>query len=226
MCAPRIHCSTVSFSSFWSLLELLWFSLLRSLHLFWISAECSDECRTSHGFCEEPNVCRCRLGWRGAHCSQCQTFPDCLHGYCTEAWQCLCHEGWSGSLCNIGKCTFCLLVDWVIRWSGSLCNIGKCTFCLLVDWVIRWSGSLCNIGKCTFCLLVDWVVSWSGSLCNIGKCTLQWQVCHAKKRRGKKKGKADLTTVLHIRELPHLHMKLAVWFSFPTTNNKNPVIPS
>ena len=34
----------------------------------------------------------------------------------------------------------------------------------------------------------------------------------------KKKGKADLTAVLHIKELPHLHMKLAVWFSFPTTN--------
>ena len=28
------------------------------------------------------------------------------------------------------------------------------------------------------------------------------------------------------RELPHLHMKLAVWFSFPATNNKNPMIPS
>ena len=46
------------------------------------------------------------------------------------------------------------------------------------------------------------------------------------KKKKKKKGKADLTTVLHIRELPHLHMKLAVWFSFPTTNNKNPMIPS
>ena len=44
-------------------------------------------------------------------------------------------------------------------------------------------------------------------------------------KQKKKKGKADLTTVLHIRELPHLHMKLAVWFSFPTTNNKNPMIP-
>ena len=41
-----------------------------------------------------------------------------------------------------------------------------------------------------------------------------------------KKGKVDLTTVLHIRELPYLHLKLAVWFSFPTTNNKNPMIPS
>ena len=47
-----------------------------------------------------------------------------------------------------------------------------------------------------------------------------------KKKKKKKKGKADLTIVLHIRELPHLHMKLAVWFSFPTTNNKNPMIPS
>ena len=47
-----------------------------------------------------------------------------------------------------------------------------------------------------------------------------------KKEEEEKKGKADLTTVLHIRELPHLHMKLAVWFSFPTTNNKNPMIPS
>ena len=60
-----------------------------------------------------------------------------------------------------------------------------------------------------------------------GHALLQWQVCHAKKkRRRRKKGKADLTTVLHIRELPHLHMELAVWFSFPTTNNKNPMIPS
>ena len=54
---------------------------------------------------------------------------------------------------------------------------------------------------------------------------LQWQVCHAPPPP-QKKGKADLTTVLHIRELPHLHMKLAVWFSFPTTYNKNPIIPS
>ena len=52
--------------------------------------------------------------------------------------------------------------------------------------------------------------------------------CQNKKNKKKeeKKGKADRTTVLHIRELPHLHMKLAVWFSFPTTNNKNPMIPS
>ena len=51
---------------------------------------------------------------------------------------------------------------------------------------------------------------------------LQWKVCHAKKTttEKQKKGKADLTTVLHIRELPHLHMKLAVWFSFPTTKIK------
>ena len=41
-----------------------------------------------------------------------------------------------------------------------------------------------------------------------------------KKKKEEEKGKADLTTVFHIRELPHLHtMKLAVWFSFPTTNS-------
>ena len=44
------------------------------------------------------------------------------------------------------------------------------------------------------------------------------------KKKKKKWGKADLTTVLRIRELPHLHMKLAVWFSFPTTNNKIPEV--
>ena len=49
--------------------------------------------------------------------------------------------------------------------------------------------------------------------------------CQKKKKKVKRK-KARQTTVLHIRELPHLHMKLAVWFSFPTTNNKNPMIPS
>ena len=47
-----------------------------------------------------------------------------------------------------------------------------------------------------------------------------------KKKKKDKKGKADLTTVLVIRELPHVHMKLTVWFSFPTRNNKNPMISS
>ena len=40
------------------------------------------------------------------------------------------------------------------------------------------------------------------------------------KKEEEEKGKADLTTVLHIRELPQLHMKLAVWFSFPTINKQ------
>ena len=59
--------------------------------------------------------------------------------------------------------------------------------------------------------------------------TMAGMPCQKKKKKKKEeeeKGKPDLTTVLHIRELPHLHMKLAVWFSFPTTNNKNPMIPS
>ena len=70
------------------------------------------------------------------------------------------------------------------------------------------------------------VKPWHFILFQIATQKLQWQVCHAKKKKKRKKGKADLTTVLHIREVPHLHMKLAVWFSFPTTNNKNSKIPS
>ena len=60
----------------------------------------------------------------------------------------------------------------------------------------------------------------------ISSITMAGVPCQKKKKKEEEKGKADLTTVLHIRELPHLHMKLAVWFSFPTTNNKNPMIPS
>ena len=52
---------------------------------------------------------------------------------------------------------------------------------------------------------------------------LQWQVRHAKNKKKTTKKKKRRK---NIRELPHLHMKLAVWFSFPTTNNKNPIIPS
>ena len=74
-------------------------------------------------------------------------------------------------------------------------------------------------------ILWEWRISEIKTFCGSGG--LQWHVCRAKKRKKKKKKKkADLTTVLHIRQLPHLHMKLAVWFSFPTTNNKNPMIPS
>ena len=76
--------------------------------------------------------------------------------------------------------------------------------------------------------------------CTFGICTLlhtfslplfprnynDWYAMPKKKRKKKKKGKTNLTTVLHIRELPHLHMKLAVWFFFATTNSKNPMIPS
>ena len=66
---------------------------------------------------------------------------------------------------------------------------------------------------------------WSVTL-DITMAGMPCQQKKKKKKKKEKKGKADLTTVLHIIELPHLHMKLAVWFSFPTTNNKNPMIPS
>ncbi|XP_041359314.1 delta-like protein D [Gigantopelta aegis] len=64
-------------------------------------AKCTDMCTKSHGFCDRPYECRCRLGWRGMNCQECIPFPSCLHGYCRDAWQCICHEGWSGSFCSV-----------------------------------------------------------------------------------------------------------------------------
>ena len=78
---------------------------------------------------------------------------------------------------------------------------------------------------CFFCVSMFISFFLFGADCS-RKITMAGMPCQKKKKKKKKKGKADLTTVLHIRELPHLHMKLAVWFSFPTTNNKNPMIPS
>ena len=65
---------------------------------------------------------------------------------------------------------------------------------------------------------------WSAFTVFAGKVNYNVRYAMPKKKKRQKKGKADLTTVLHIRELSHLHMKLAVWFSFSTTNNKNPMI--
>ena len=95
------------------------------------------------------------------------------------------------------------------------------------------NGMMCDRPTCQFgqngmmgdrptCLSV-WT-EWNDESWSCFPITMAGMPCQ--KKEEEKKGKADLTTVLHIRELPHLHMKLAVWFSFPTTNNKNPMIPS
>lgn len=47
-------------------------------------ALCRDNCHPTRGYCEAPNECRCRLGWAGATCRDCQVLPGCQHGSCTK----------------------------------------------------------------------------------------------------------------------------------------------
>lgn len=50
-----------------------------------------------------PGECRCRLGWAGPTCKECQVLPGCQHGSCTKPLECKCHPGWTGILCHIRK---------------------------------------------------------------------------------------------------------------------------
>lgn len=45
---------------------------------------------------------RCRKGWQGMFCNECETYPSCKHGTCQLPWQCNCQEGWGGLLCDQG----------------------------------------------------------------------------------------------------------------------------
>jgi len=46
------------------------------------------------------HIRRCRLGWAGEICTDCQVLPGCQHGYCTKPLECRCHEGYTGLLCQ------------------------------------------------------------------------------------------------------------------------------
>ena len=113
----------------------------------------------------------------------------------------------------------------VCRWSVTLPLYShtpeSCEFCAVKGSLTFTVDLMCPRAAC---------IAAGGWKCNThcywSAADYNGRYAMAKKKKKKKKGKADLTTVLHIRELPHLHMKLAVWFSFPTSNNKNPMIPS
>jgi len=51
-------------------------------------------------FLNHRHICRCRLGWAGETCTDCQVLPGCQHGYCTKPLECRCHEGYTGLLCQ------------------------------------------------------------------------------------------------------------------------------
>ncbi|PIN95737.1 hypothetical protein AB205_0128190 [Aquarana catesbeiana] len=71
------------------------------------SAICLPGCSESHGFCEVPGECKCRMGWQGRLCDECVRYPGCLHGSCSQPFECTCQEGWGGLFCNqdLNYCT-------------------------------------------------------------------------------------------------------------------------
>ncbi|XP_028677386.1 protein delta homolog 1 [Erpetoichthys calabaricus] len=64
--------------------------------------QCASKCDPERALCGEDGECRCKPGWRGAHCNQCVPFSGCVHGNCTKPWQCQCEPGWTGSRCDVG----------------------------------------------------------------------------------------------------------------------------
>lgn len=68
-----------------------------------LTAICRNDCHQTRGYCEMPSECRCRLGWAGPTCKECQVLPGCQHGSCTKPLECKCHPGWMGILCHIRK---------------------------------------------------------------------------------------------------------------------------
>nr|NP_001071677.1 delta protein [Ciona intestinalis]BAE06370.1 delta protein [Ciona intestinalis] len=68
---------------------------------------CLNGCNTQRGYCQAPNQCICKVGWRGKLCNECSTTPGCMHGTCERPFQCNCRRGWGGLYCNqdLNYCT-------------------------------------------------------------------------------------------------------------------------
>nr|CAB3238244.1 delta protein [Phallusia mammillata] len=68
---------------------------------------CMKGCHPEHGMCDRPNECKCRLGWNGTLCDQCEVLPNCKNGRCETGYQCICNPGWGGLYCNqdLNYCT-------------------------------------------------------------------------------------------------------------------------
>ncbi|XP_069798706.1 delta-like protein 1 [Dendropsophus ebraccatus] len=78
---------------------LHWITPLIVFALFF-AAICLPDCSESHGFCEVPGECKCRMGWQGRLCDECVRYPGCLHGSCLQPFECICQEGWVGLFCD------------------------------------------------------------------------------------------------------------------------------
>lgn len=96
-----------SYSSFMDILwKLKYININQYFRLYLLSiiyplAVCGEDCHPGRGYCDIPGECKCRLGWAGKSCQQCQVLPGCQHGYCEKPLECRCYPGYTGILCQI-----------------------------------------------------------------------------------------------------------------------------
>lgn len=64
------------------------------------TAICKQGCNLLHGSCSVPGECKCRYGWKGQFCDECELHPGCVHGTCNAPWQCNCQQNWGGLMCE------------------------------------------------------------------------------------------------------------------------------
>jgi len=139
---------------------------------------CDPECE--HGYCADPNVCACHVGWEGHQCNKCIKLGGCLHGGCETALECNCTLGsnvslrgkYTGTHCDIPKCTDkCVhgVCDEPDKcrcengWTGKTCNecvaLSGCKHGGCTD---KTGKSMPNTCKCK--------LGWSGPLCDEPVC--------------------------------------------------------
>lgn len=76
-------------------------------HYLTFPATCRSDCHSTRGYCEQPGECRCRFGWTGPTCRDCQPLPGCQHGYCDKPLECKCAKGYTGLLCQTREFLSC-----------------------------------------------------------------------------------------------------------------------
>lgn len=91
---------------------------------------CRSDCHSTRGYCDVPGDCKCRLGWAGKSCKECQVLPGCLHGYCDKPLECKCYPGYTGILYQTRKLTLNIvktnILDFICLKIISTCVLTLC----------------------------------------------------------------------------------------------------
>ncbi|XP_015789655.1 neurogenic locus protein delta [Tetranychus urticae] len=130
---------------------------------------CKTGCHSTHGYCNEPNECKCKFGWTGEFCSLCVPMPGCIHGSCSKPFECRCEEGWSGMFCDKPTCKpGCHPQNGYCEHPGECrCRFGyrgdNCTECATMPG--------CQNGDCENPLDCNCFKGWTGLFCNIPICS-------------------------------------------------------